>query len=406
MKKNYLFQLILFILFSTNIIAQPISATFNASGTYTVPAGYSAIVTIEVWGAGGGGAAAASGGKGGGGGGACSVISTTLPAGSYIVTVGTGGGAGGNGGNSSFTSISVAAGGKGAVGLAGGAGGTTAAGTGTTKFAGGNGAASVSNSGGGGGGSATASANGGNAGGITGGTGQGNGGTGGIPNNNPGTSGVSPGGGGGGTAGPGTGSASGSGAVGQVKVTVTSVLSIKISYINGSRNNGFNTINWLAACTSTQAIFEIERSADGRNFNAIHSITASQARCAQPFTYVDNTNLSGNVFYRIKSIDIDGRFNYSSTVKLGSRQKDMQLEAVIPNPVSDQAQLSISAAKNDKLQLSIISMDGKLQQRSIVQLQSGSSIISLDVAHLQKGMYIIKGVFSDGQTRSLKFLKQ
>lgn len=406
MNKNYFFQLFFFCLISSGIVAQPMSQIFNSSGTYTVPAGYSAIVTIDAWGAGGGGGSAASGGKGGGGGGAYASISTTLGPGSYAVTVGAGGGAGVNGGSSSFTAICIAAGGNGTAGGTGGAGGTIAASTGTTKFAGGSGGASVTNNGGGGGGSATATANGGNGSGITGGTGQGPGGTGGLTNNNPGTGGISPGGGGGGTAGPGVGSASGSGAVGQVIITVTTVLSIKISYLNGSKNNGFNTVNWQAACTSTQAIFEVERSLNGINYTSINTITANQARCAQPFNYVDNANLSGTVFYRIKTIDIDGRVNYSAVIKLGSRQKAMQLEGVLPNPVSSQAQLSISSYKKDKLQLMIISMDGKMVQRNTVQLQAGSSIIGLEVASLKRGMYIIKGIFGDGQSSSLKFLKQ
>ena len=116
--------------------------------------------------------------------------------------------------------------------------------------------------------------------------------------------------------------------------------------------------------------------------------------------------MPGTVFYRIKSVDIDGRVNYSAVIKLGNRQKDMQLEGVLPNPVISQAQLSISSYKKDKLQLMIISMDGKVVQRNTVQLQTGSSIIGLDVASLKRGMYIIKGIFGDGQNSTLRFLKQ
>lgn len=406
MNKNYLLLLVIYCLQPSIIFAQPADQTFNGNGTYIVPAGYSANVTIEAWGGGGGGGSAAIGGKGGGGGGAYASITTTLGPGSYTVIVGNGGGAGVNGGSSSFTSICIAAGGNGTTAGGGGTGGTVAASTGTTIFAGGAGAASASNNGGGGGGSATSLANGGDGSGRTGGIGQGDGGIGGLVSNKPGTGGISPGGGGGGSAGPGTSSASGSGAVGQVIVTVNTVLSIKINYLNGSKNNGFNTLNWQAACTSTQAIFEIERSLNGINYTSIKSITASQARCAQPFSYIDNNTFPGTVFYRIKSVDIDGRVNYSAVIKLGNRQKDMQLEGVLPNPVISQAQLSISSYKKDKLQLMIISMDGKVVQRNTVQLQTGSSIIGLDVAFLKRGMYIIKGIFGDGQNSTLKFLKQ
>ncbi|MEP7255010.1 MAG: T9SS type A sorting domain-containing protein [Ferruginibacter sp.] len=184
------------------------------------------------------------------------------------------------------------------------------------------------------------------------------------------------------------------------------LLPVKFSYLNAAKGNGYNTLNWKAACNSTEVTFSIERSTDGRNFTAINSITASQSRCAQPFDYVDNNSLSGTVFYRIRSTEITGTVTYSNIVKVTDQQKDMLLTAILPNPVMDQAQLSISTAKKDVVDLIIVSMEGKIVQRSSVQLQAGSSIINLDLAALQKGMYMIKGTFSNGQTSIIKFTKQ
>src|SRR5258706_2920346 len=99
MKKNSIFFrgklfscLLLFIslfLISKSGNSQPTSQTYTSGGTYTytVPVGYSAVVTIEAWGAGGGGGTSSSGAKGGGGGGAYASLSTTLSAGNYSVTV-------------------------------------------------------------------------------------------------------------------------------------------------------------------------------------------------------------------------------------------------------------------------------------------------------------------------------
>jgi Secretion system C-terminal sorting domain len=405
MNKNYFSVTLLLTLFYCFSNAQPVSQTFNASGTYTIPAGYTAVVTIEAWGAGGGGGNAGNGGKGGGGGGAYTrATGQILAAGGYAVTVSVGGGGGLNGGNSSFTTICVAGGGTGAIGSTGGAGGVVITGTGNT---GGTGATTAVNNGGGGGGSATSISNGGNGAVTAGGIGEGNGGPGGLANNGTGGSGVAPGGGGGGKAGPGVGSGNtGVGADGRVIVTVTNILAIQFTYFNAAKGNGANTLYWQSACSSTQAIFEIERSTDARNFTTINTITATQARCSQPFTYTDNNALTGFIYYRIKSVDDNGKIKYSAIIKLNGLQNDMQLVAVLPNPVSSLAQLNITTAKRDKVELAIVSLDGKLLQRSAIQLQAGSSIINLDVSNLQAGVYIIKGVFSDGETSSIKFVKQ
>ncbi len=404
MNKNYFSITLLLVLLHFFSSAQPVSQIFNASGTYIVPTGYSAVVIIEAWGGGGGGGATGNGGKGGGGGGAYATFSTTLPAGSYAVTVGSGGAGGVNGGNSSLTAICVAGGGGASAGTTAGAGGVVITGTG---FTGGIGAGTTISDGGGGGGSATSIANGGNGAVTAGGTGQGNGGAGGLANNGNGGNGAAPGGGGGGKAGPGVGGGNtGVGATGRVTVTVTSVLDIKIYYLNVEKGLNFNTLNWQASCNTAEAIFDVERSADGRVFSVVNTIVASRERCLQPFAFTDNFATAGTLYYRIKITDIDGRVNYSGVVKVSGKFNGMVLAAILPNPVTSQAQLNITAAKKDRVEFAIVTLDGKIMQRSTVKLQAGSSIINLDVANLLAGVYIINGVFSKGETITVKFVKQ
>jgi len=194
-------------------------------------------------------------------------------------------------------------------------------------------------------------------------------------------------------------------AVGRIDPT-GGVLAIKINYFNASKGNGFNTLNWQAACSSSQAIFELERSVDGVNFTNINSITASQARCASPFSYNDNTAPAGTVFYRIRIIDVDGKASYSAIVKLSSQVKDIELSGITPNPVMNIAQVKVNTIKKDVVNLVVIAADGKVVSRTSVQLQAGSSIISVDIANLPSGVYMLKGIFSDGQTNTVKFIKQ
>jgi hypothetical protein len=434
MKRNYLFfQSFLLLLFCGSIVAQPGNATLNASGTYIVPAGYTAVVTIECWGGGGsgGGGGAGNGERTGGGGGAyASTSGVTLVAGTYTVTVGTGGvapaasGAGINGGITTFftggTNV-IAAGGTAGSNTAnpglGGAGGTVAASTGTIRFAGGTGGARpAANGGGGGGGSSAGTAAIGNNGAIgvaagaggAGGVAPAGGGSGGAggPNGGAAVNGIAPGGGGGGK-GNNPGPTSGNGANGRVIVTVTNVLAIKITYLNAEKGTGYNTLNWQANCSSSQAIFDVQRSVDGRIFTSINTITANQLRCLQPFSYTDNANnTASTLFYRIKITDVDGRVTYSSIVKLTDQARDMLLVGVSPNPVSNIAQLSVTVAKKDKVELQVVSIEGRVLQRSPAQVQPGTSIINLDVSLLQKGMYTIKGTFANGQTSIVKFMKQ
>jgi hypothetical protein len=127
---------------------------FNASGTFTAPAGVST-VQVEAWGGGGagGGNTTTNDGAGGGGGGAYSktpAIGVTSGS-NYTVTIGAAGagttGTGGVGGDTWFNTSGTILAKGGAGGLApvggaggvGGVGGSSATSVGTTKYSGGNG---------------------------------------------------------------------------------------------------------------------------------------------------------------------------------------------------------------------------------------------------------------------------
>lgn len=202
-----------------------ITQTFNASGTFTIPAGITNLTSVEIWGAGGGGGGTpynyGGQGAGGGGGGYTKLTNVAVSAGANIpVTVGNGGNGGanggantgGNGGASSFGGFGTAGGGYGGATLSGAnpnAGGG-AGGTGAT----------VNGSAGGNSGSAgyTNGAPGGNAGGSGGGAGGAYSLQDGI-STTPGNNGLAPGGGGGGGKGNSGGNAGGAGANGRIVVT-------------------------------------------------------------------------------------------------------------------------------------------------------------------------------------------
>ncbi len=329
--------------------AQPISQTFTSSGTYTVPAGWNALVSIEVWGAGGsgGGGNNGNGSRYGGGGGGYARLIVTLTPGTYTVTVGKGGIAptnvdqGNNGGTSSFSTLVSASGGKGGSNNASGAGGNTFSGTGITTHNGGNGGARNSSNnggGGGGGGSALAGANGSNgsnASGSTGGSGgagQGAGGNGGN-NNAIGLNGIAPGGGGGGKGD--NGSHSGNGADGQVVINVTSQISLPVEFGNfkvSQKESGVQ-LDWTTYTEINVSHFEIEHSTDGINFSTIGQVGATNHTVQTDYSWFDAEPSSGNNLYRIKSVDLDGKVNYTAIVKINLGISFAGIN-IYPNPVT------------------------------------------------------------------------
>ena len=399
---SVLFLSFFFILIAKSVIAQPTNQTFNSSGTYTIPIGYTTTLTIQAWGGGAGGGTNSGNAKGGGGGGAYASITTTLTAGNYTVTVGVGGTVGNAGGNSSFTSLVIAAGGSSTSTSTGGVGGTTAASTGTTLFAGGNGGNGASTTGvrggGGGGGSANISSNGGNgsngvAGGVgtggNGGSGTGTGGRGADDNGTPNaTDGVSPGSGGGGRGNSGN---SRLGAAGQVIVTVTSVLPVKFGEFNVYEKQPGVQIDWSTYSENNVDRFEVQRSSDGRTFSTIGQVSARNLNIQSNYNWFDVAPLHNINYYRIKSIDIDGKTGFTSIIKINFN-KTITGFNLYPNPVLNK-QLSLQASNLEKGEyvMFVSNSTGQQVYRKNISLNGGAitQVIQLP-ASLQSGIYSLQ----------------
>uniref|UniRef100_UPI003FA3AF29 glycine-rich domain-containing protein n=1 Tax=Algoriphagus sp. PAP.12 TaxID=2996678 RepID=UPI003FA3AF29 len=263
--------------------------TYNADGTFYVPADVFE-VTVETWGAGGGGGgrSGSDGGAGGGGGGAYSASTFEVSAGEPIgVFVGSPGLGSNNSntnrpnGESSWVSrtnnisdaIVLAQGGQSVNNniLTGGQGGQASGGIGNTTYSGGNGANGVDGSsgyGGGGGSSAGTGTNGNNASNVNGAaapSGGGNGGNGRTRNQNTnGLSGTNPPGGGGGGAGRNNSSRTGGdGNPGQVIITYICPRPPDpgcSSIIDDGSVSGFTVIRFDADCSweAPQGLDEFE----------------------------------------------------------------------------------------------------------------------------------------------------
>ncbi len=82
------------------------------------------------------------------------------------------------------------------------------------------------------------------------------------------------------------------------------------------------------------ANFQIQKSANGKDFSTISSFTADRLRCQQPFDYTDSSKTyQGNIFYRINVGNIDGKFYHSSVRSVYIKEKGFDLVSVYPTIV-------------------------------------------------------------------------
>jgi len=154
---------------------------------------------------------------------------------------------------------------------------------------------------------------------------------------------------------------------------------------------------------STPATFEVMRSADGINFNKIGAVSGTQGITSYQLT--DNFILSGNNYYRLRMLDIDGSTTYSTIVVISNGMKGVFINSIAPTLVTGRTKLSIQSSTNTKLQLVVTDINGRIVHKQSVSLSNGSHDVWLDAARFSPGMFQVTGYVNGEKMATHRFIK-
>ena len=114
----------------------------------------------------------------------------------------------------------------------------------------------------------------------------------------------------------------------------------------------------------------------------------------------DNIVWSEIVFFTTQMDDIIS--NVSDEVQ----KRNISQINLFPNPTSGEMTLRIKSDKNDVLNYSISSIDGRVLTRNVTRLNSGSSNLKINVSDLPNGVYLFNGItINSRETMTSKIVK-
>ncbi len=192
--------------------------------------------------------------------------------------------------------------------------------------------------------------------------------------------------------------------------TTVSILPVGLSNFTASLQPSSVLLNWQTASEINTDYFGVERSADGVIFNNIGNVAASgNSSTKHDYTLNDYSALhlgSSTLYYRLKTIDKDGKYTYSSIIKLQLHGGEFAY-SLSPNPVHSQLTISFTTDNATKqASLKITDANGKpVYEKSLQGLQPGSVQRYINVAGFESGIYYVQ-LITDSGTKTLKFVKQ
>jgi hypothetical protein len=170
-------------------------------------------------------------------------------------------------------------------------------------------------------------------------------------------------------------------------------------------NTSSSSLTWeLAACCSADAKFEIQRAGTNRNFSTIGSVRGSAINTL--YTYTDNGLKAGINYYRLKMIDETGTVTYSRTAAIMNGIDGLLLTSLSPTIVTSTTVLSVTSSKEQKIDMLIIDMQGRVVQRQSLLVAAGNSHVSIDAGSLAAGAYQLVGILNGSKTNVLRFVRR
>jgi hypothetical protein len=183
-----------------------------------------------------------------------------------------------------------------------------------------------------------------------------------------------------------TGSTQGTPTAGTLPATLLS--------FSGYKNGVRNQLRWLTASEVNNSGFEVQRSADGINYQSIGFVNSlavggnSQTQLKYSFTDANPNGLKQ--YYRLKQMDIDGRSTLSNILLIqGDKPSAFEIALVYPNPSRGQVTVLLNAPENKSVTIRLIDLAGRTLQTKQINALAGNNSIPFDISNLAKGQYLI-----------------
>ncbi len=189
-------------------------------------------------------------------------------------------------------------------------------------------------------------------------------------------------------------------------------LPVKLIDFKGSKYGSSNLLSWTTITELNNTGFELQRSSNGRDFTKIGFIATKadngNSGAVINYSFEDNNPLAGTCYYRLKQIDKDGKYSYSSVVLLtGNKGSIFEIVNAYPNPVISNLNLVVNATKDETVEMVVTDIVGKIIYRTSKPATKGLNNISINTQSLSAGTYIIKALCANGcESKAIKFVKE
>jgi hypothetical protein len=183
---------------------------------------------------------------------------------------------------------------------------------------------------------------------------------------------------------------------------ISAVLPVTLIDFNAKKESNTAMLSWTTSFETGSDHFQVERSKDGKTWHSIGIVKSiGESSALHGYRFTDPSPLKGENYYRLKMVDWDGTFAFSS-VRTLQFERALEHFVLYPNPAKNILNIQSPILDSVKRkQISITDLNGHNYDRSIKWYGD-----DLSIEKLKNGIYILTFLGESGQPLQSKFVIQ
>jgi hypothetical protein len=158
----------------------------------------------------------------------------------------------------------------------------------------------------------------------------------------------------------------------------------------GKPNQRKVDLTWTTASERNSDYFEVQRSVDGENYEALGRVQAmGNSQNTTAYSFVDEAPYSGINYYRLKQVDMSGEAMETERISVLFRRVGMPIE-LYPNPAKESISVSFETAFEGAAQWRILDMSGRIVERGSTSVSNGTNRVDLSLNRVETGSYMLE----------------
>jgi hypothetical protein len=184
-------------------------------------------------------------------------------------------------------------------------------------------------------------------------------------------------------------------------------LPIELKSFTGKTLKSTNLVEWVTATEVDVKEHIIERSINGSTDWTLVGSTPSKgnARTDQPYSLEDTKPLTKS-FYRLRTLDLDGREQFSNVISLTRQNNSFGVIAAYPNPAVEMINVQFNTLEEGNITARIVDMTGRLVLEQQMSALNGTNMFPVQLHGLSAGTYFITLSSDNEVAEPIRFVKQ